>query len=346
MYTSIKALFSCGRFKKPSHQTRLRPNQTLIGTTNSPEHNPITIYNSHSFDLYTRFSMAELTAATNNFSPDLIIGSGRFRYIYKGQLSNGVVVAVKKLKPCEFQEFREFRAEMETQGKLCHRNILPLFGYCESGDDRLLVFKFMEKGNLYQWLHDRSSAQYISHTLFPLSWETRIKIIRGVANELSYLHGLEKSIVHRNISASNILLDHEFEAQISQFGLARRIQPSYSQSTDVAGTMGYLPPEYRNSSSGKVTVKADVYGFGVLMLEIATGWWPSLFREVDIVDWAINMVAQNSQMQMVDPKISRKGLIEASVVEYFRIACMCITESPRERPVMTEIVHLLNQILL
>ncbi|KAJ7949264.1 Receptor-like kinase [Quillaja saponaria] len=326
---------------KLSHQTR----------TQRTEHNAI--YNNFSFDLYSRISMAELTAATKNFSPDLIIGAGRYSLVYKGRVSNGIVVAVKKLKSNEFQGLREFRVEMETLGKLHHRNILPLVGYCES-DYRLLVFKFMERGNLDQWLHDTSSVgnEKFSYWWFPLSWETRIRIVRGVANGLSYLHGLKKPIVHRNISASNILLDYKFEAQIAHFELARRIQSSCSDSnisTEVAGTMGYLPPEYEGYSVA--TVKGDVYSFGILMMEIATGHqpdseWQMNGKMIGIADWAIEMVVQNSQMQMVDPNIARKGLMEASVVKYFRIACMCITESPRKRPVMTKIVHLLNQILL
>ncbi|KAJ7949262.1 Receptor-like kinase [Quillaja saponaria] len=281
---------------KPSHQTRTQSNQTQIRSTNSLELNPITIYNNFSFDLYSRISMTELTAATKNFSPDLIIGHGSFSLVYQGRLSNGVVVAVKKLNSYDFQGLREFRAEMETLGKLRHRNILPLVGYCESDDNRLLVFKYMERGNLNQWLYDTSSVENekISYSRFPLSWETRIKIIRG--------------------------------------------------------TMGYLPPEYRNGCS-VLTMKSDVYSFGVLMLEIATGQLPdSLFvingEEVRMVDWAIKMVAQNLQIQMVDPNIARNRLIEANVKEYFKIACMCTPDSLRERPVMTEIVHLLNQNLL
>ncbi|KAJ7949257.1 Receptor-like kinase [Quillaja saponaria] len=151
--------FSCRRFMKPSHQTQTQPIQTRIGSTNSPEHNPNTIYKSFSFDLYSRISMADLTAATKNFSPDLIIGDSSFGLVYKGRLSNGVVVAVKKLHSNVFQGLREFRAEMETLGQLRHRNILPLVGYCESGNDRLLVYKFMERGNLDQWLHDTSSVK-------------------------------------------------------------------------------------------------------------------------------------------------------------------------------------------
>ncbi|KAJ7949256.1 Receptor-like kinase [Quillaja saponaria] len=268
MYTYLKALFSCRRFKKPSHQKRTQGNQTRIEYTNSSEHNPITIHGSLSFDQYYRFSMAELTAATKNFSPDLIIGDGVFSLVYKARLSNGIVVAVKSLDTNVFQGVREFRAEMETLGKLRHRNIPPLVGYCESGDNRLLVYKFMERGSLDQWLHDASSNK------MPLSWETRIKIVRGVANGLSYLHGLERPVIHRNISASNILLDYEFEAQITNFGLARRLQFDRSHtSTDVAGTMCYLPPEYVYGFSGEtvVTVMGDVYSFGVLMLEIITG---------------------------------------------------------------------------
>ncbi|KAJ7949261.1 Receptor-like kinase [Quillaja saponaria] len=174
----LKALFSCTRFKKPSHQTRTQANQTRIRSTNNPQHNPITTYNSYYFDQYSRISMAELTAATKNFSPDLILRditedileNSRLSFVYKGRLSNGLVVAVKKLNSYDFQGVREFRAEMETLGKIRHRNILPIVGYCDSDNDRLLVFKFMKRGSLAQWLYDAPSYET------PLSWEGELRL--------------------------------------------------------------------------------------------------------------------------------------------------------------------------
>ncbi|KAJ7969788.1 Receptor-like kinase [Quillaja saponaria] len=345
-------ILACRRNMKRSHQTRGQPRQrTRTRPVKNPVLSSIPVDESLSFDPRFQISMTELAAATKNFSPDLIVGDGSFGLVYKAHLSNGVVVAIKKLDPDAFQGFREFRAEMETLGKLRHRNIVEIIGYCALGSDRLLVYEFIERGSLDYWLHDMSSSETVdvSFTRSPLSWEIRNKIIRCVANGLSYLHGLDKPIIHRDIKTSNVLLDSEFEAHIADFGLARRIDNSHSHvSTQVAGTMGYMPPEYREGMT-VATVMADVYSFGILMLETATGQRPNLPLRVDgiavgLVQWARTMVALNAQMQMVDPSISREGLAEASVKEYFRISCMCISELPKQRPLMAEIVQMLDRI--
>ncbi|KAJ7974025.1 Receptor-like kinase [Quillaja saponaria] len=341
-------ILACSRKKKPSQRTR-PPTRTRPVT--KPELSSVSVDQSFSFEPSVAISMAELSTATKNFSPDLIVGDGSFGLVYKARLSNNVAVAIKKLDPDAFQGFREFRAEMETLGKLRHRNIVKILGYCSSGSDRLLVYEFIERGSLDYWLHDSSSVECIdvSFSRLPLTWDTRNKIIRGVANGLSYLHGLDKPIIHRDIKTSNVLLDSEFEAHIADFGLARTIDNSSHVSTQVAGTMGYMPPEYREGMT-VATVKADVYSFGILMLETATGHRPNLplvveGKDVGLVEWAKTMVALNAQMQMVDPSISRdERLQEDSVKEYFRIACMCTNESPKHRPVMVEIVEMLNRI--
>lgn len=305
---------------------------------------------SWSFDPYVQINMDEITRATKNFSPDLIIGDGSFGLVYKARLSNGLVVAIKKLSPDAFQGFREFRAEMETLTRLRHPNIVKILGYWAAGPERMLVYEFIEKGNLDQWLHDPtnfSSSGYddVSMARAPLPWDLRLKIIRGVANGLFYLHGLDKPIIHRDIKASNVLLDSDFEAHIADFGLARRIDTSNSHvSTQFAGTMGYMPPEYRDGVN-VANVKVDVYSFGVLMLEIATGRRPNLSvkvekKDIGLVQWAHKMVAQDSEMEMVDPNISREGLREDNVKEYFRIACMCTSELQKHRPVMQQVVEL------
>ncbi|XP_062101751.1 brassinosteroid LRR receptor kinase BRL1 [Humulus lupulus] len=304
---------------------------------------------SASFDPSLRqVSMAEVVAATKNFSTDLIVGDGSFGLVYKAHLS-GLPVAIKKLDPDAFQGFREFRAEMETLGNLRHRNLVKILGYCISGQDRILIYEFIERGNLDIWLHDSSSSSTESTLSLPLSWATRKKIVKGVANGLNYLHGLEKPIIHRDIKASNVLLDRDFEARIADFGLARTVDSSHSHvSTQVAGTMGYMPPEYKDGFT-LLTVKADVYSFGILMLETAMGKRPNLpmaFEgvEMGLVEWTRKMVAQNREMEMVDVNISREGLVESDVKEYFRIACLCAHENFRERPVMRGVVELLMQI--
>lgn len=241
---------------------------------------------------------------------------------------------------------------METLGKLVHPNIVKILGYWASGPERILVYEFIERGNLDQWLHDPEyDVVSEEEKPLPLTWSTRVKIIQGVANGLCYLHNLEKPIIHRDIKASNVLLDSEFEAHIADFGLARSIDTSHSHvSTQFAGTMGYMPPEYRDGVN-VANVKVDVYSFGVLMLETATGRRPNLpvkfgDKEIGLVEWARKMVAQKAQFEMVDPNISREGRIissSSSVEEYFRIACMCASELQKDRPVMPQVVEMLEK---
>ncbi|TYG69939.1 hypothetical protein ES288_D05G271800v1 [Gossypium darwinii] len=336
----------CRSTKKPAPPN---PPQTRSLNRTRPTPNPATLTacDSAAFDpSLTRIDMAELSAATKNFSSDLIIGDGSFGYVYKATLSNGVTVAIKKLDPNAFQGLREFRAEMETLGKLRHPNIVKILGFCSSGLDRILIYEFIERGSLDQLIYGEDQENPDGRFL---CWYTRKKIVRGIANGLAYLHGLDTPIIHRDIKASNVLLDRDFEAHISDFGLARQIEESQTHvSTQVAGTMGYMPPEYREGNTA-ATVVADVYSFGVLMIEIATQNrpnWPVRFegKVIGLVEWARRMVAQNREIEMVYQKIPRDALIEEEVKEYFRIACMCSSEGSKERPAMIQVVELLNQI--
>lgn len=294
--------------------------------------------------------MEELIIATSNFAPEGIIGDGGFGYVYKAILANNATVAVKKLNADAFQGFREFRAEMETLGKLQNPNIVKILGYCASGEDRVLIYEFIEKGSLDQWLHDTTLFNNQPSEEQCLNWDVRTNVIRGVATGLAYLHGLNKPIIHRDIKASNVLLDSSFKPHIADFGLARRIEVSNHShvSTQVAGTVGYMPPEYCAGFTN-ATVKADVYSFGILMYEVATGRRPNLAvtdengKEVDLVEWAKRIVAKGQAIEIVDARLSRDGLKEGEVMEFFRIGEMCTRVLSRERPLMKEVVQLLNQ---
>ncbi|KAK1435834.1 hypothetical protein QVD17_01604 [Tagetes erecta] len=323
-------------------------------TTSIPIRNTstvISISDSQMFDpSLNKIDMVDLVNATRNFSPDLIVGDGSFGYVYKAHLAPGSTVAVKKLAADAFHGYREFKAEMETLGKIRHDNIVNLFGYCATGSDRVLIYEFIEKGSLDQWLYDTSSDGLDTSALrLPLSWRTRVNIVKGVAKGLSFMHSLEEAIIHRDIKASNVLLDVNFNAHIADFGLARRIDSSHSHvSTQVAGTMGYLPPEYFHG--GGATVMGDVYSFGMLMFEVATCRRPNLKIkdengvEVRFVEWAMSMVSQNQEMKMLDVRISKDDLDENEVKEFFRIATFCTVDSPRLRPSMHDIVHLFYEI--
>lgn len=336
-------------------ETRDHPrtrNTRAIASSNT-ELTSIAVTESATFDpSLSQISMKELAEATRDFSPELIIGDGSFGMVYKAKLNSGITVAVKKLSADAFQGFREYRAEMETLGKIQHENIVKMLGYCSTGSDRVLIYEFIEKGSLDQWLYDTSSTSDMleSTPWMPLNWETRIKIVKGVAKGLAYMHNLDTPIIHRDIKASNVLLDANFEAYIADFGLARRIQGSHLHvSTQVAGTMGYMPPEYINGAPMAKT-NGDVYSFGVLMLEIVTGRRPNFpftgedGHEIRLVNWISRMVEQQRYMEMVDANLSEDELNESEIVEYFRIAMMCANENCNDRPPMNEVVKILDEI--
>ncbi|KAF7131914.1 hypothetical protein RHSIM_Rhsim09G0034500 [Rhododendron simsii] len=246
-------------------------------------------------------------------------------------------------------------AELE---KATHNFSPDLIIGCGSfGSNRVLVYEYVKNGSLDKWLLLGRKQDLIKiaetprSSRLPLSWETRIKIVRGVASGLAYMHNLKTPIIHRNIKASKVLLDSDFEPHIGDFGFARIIDGSLSHvSTRVAGTMGYMPPEYIHGAT-MATAMGDVYSFGILMLEISTGIRPDLpfkqernGKEVRLVEWAREKLAQNLHMEILDANISRAGLEESGVVEFLRIALLCASYSSKDRPPMREVVELLNRI--
>ncbi|PON56729.1 Tyrosine-protein kinase [Parasponia andersonii] len=320
----------------------IRANKSGTGTSSVPNRPLSEVVSLHP-SLQT--SMSDIIGATENFSSDFVVGDSRLGLIYKAELSNGLRLAVMKFSPNAFPSFMEFRSELEILSKLRHRNIARILGYCLSGADKILIYEFHEQGILGVRLHGDMS---------PLPWETRHKIITGVAKGLAYIHDLDKPIIHRDLNANNVWLDSKLEAKISDFGVAKMIDGERSHVTTEAtnGTDGYMPPEYEYGSM-RATVKGDVYSFGVLMLEVATGKRPEnsvpLFNgeSVRFVEWAGSMVTQKREMEMLDPNVwfcASTGESEATnIKEYFRIAFMCADVNPRKRPVMRDVVELLTQ---
>lgn len=307
---------------------------------------------SASFDpSLDRISLNELAAATEDFSADAIIGEGSFGFVYKARLSSGTTVAVKRLSSDAFHGFREFRAEMETLGGLRHPHLARILGYCISGADRLLIYEFLENGSLDHWLHESDSRDSVNSVSFPLPWLTRIRIVREVAAGLAFLHEeCRPRIIHRDIKSSNVLLAADFGARIADFGLARQVDVSRTHvSTQVAGTMGYMPPEYKEGLTA-ATVAADVYSFGALMVETATGERPNLHRrwedgkQMGLVRWARRMVEERRGVEVLDSKMGNEGIREDEVNGYLEVAYRCTDENPRNRPTMVEAVSLLDYI--
>ncbi|KDO56893.1 hypothetical protein CISIN_1g007892mg [Citrus sinensis] len=227
------------------------------------------------------FTYEELKIATDNFSEANLLGQGGFGYVHKGVLTNGKVVAIKQLKAGSGQGEREFQAEIEIISQVHHRHLVSLVGYCTFGSQRLLVYEFVPNKTLEFHLHGKDRPV--------MNWPTRMKIALGSARGLAYLHeDCQPKIIHRDIKSANILLDDSFEAKVADFGLAKHsLDTDTHVSTRVMGTFGYLAPEY--ASSGKLTEKSDVFSFGVLLLELITGFRPfdkaDTFADDSMVDW-------------------------------------------------------------
>ncbi|CAN7039121.1 hypothetical protein IGI04_005635 [Brassica rapa subsp. trilocularis] len=286
-------------------------------------------------------TVADLLKSTNSFSQANIIGCGGFGLVYKANLPDGSKAAVKRLSGDCGQMEREFQAEVEALSRAEHENLVSLQGYCKHGSDRLLIYSFMENGSLDYWLHERVDANA------SLKWDVRLKIARGAARGLAYLHkDCEPNVIHRDVKSSNILLDESFEAHLADFGLARLLRPYDTHvTTDLVGTLGYIPPEY--SQSLIATCRGDVYSFGVVLLELVTGRRPVEVCKGkscrDLVSRVFQMKAEKREAELIDATM-RDDVEENEVLEMLEIACRCIDRDPRRRPLIEEVVAWLEDV--
>lgn len=285
------------------------------------------------------FTLRDLQLSTNRFSKDNIIGDGGYGVVYRGNLINGTPVAVKKLLNNPGQADKDFRVEVEAIGHVRHKNLVRLLGYCIEGTQRLLVYEYVNNGNLEQWLRgDMCHKGY-------LTWEARIKILLGTAKALAYLHeAIEPKVVHRDIKSSNILIDDNFDAKISDFGLAKLLGDGKSYiTTRVMGTFGYVAPEYANS--GLLNEKSDVYSFGVVLLEAITGRYPVDYGrpqpEVNMVEWLKMMVQLRRSEEVVDPNIETRPSTSA-LKRALLTALRCVDPDADKRPKMSQVVRMLE----
>ncbi|CAK8535080.1 unnamed protein product [Lathyrus sativus] len=286
-------------------------------------------------------TVSDLLKATNNFNQTNIVGCGGFGLVYKAYLPNGTKAAVKRLSGDCGQMEREFQAEVEALSRAQHKNLVSLKGYCRHGNDRLLIYSYMENGSLDYWLHecvDETSA---------LKWDIRLKIAQGAARGLAYLHkGCEPFVVHRDVKSSNILLDDKFEAHLADFGLSRLLQPYDTHvTTDLVGTLGYIPPEY--SQTLTATFRGDVYSFGVVLLELLTGRRPVEVIKGkncrNLVSWVYQMKYENNEQEIFDKAIWEKER-EKQLLEVLSIACKCLDQDPRQRPSIEMVVSWLDSV--
>ncbi|GAV72315.1 Pkinase domain-containing protein/LRR_1 domain-containing protein/LRRNT_2 domain-containing protein/LRR_4 domain-containing protein/LRR_8 domain-containing protein [Cephalotus follicularis] len=286
-------------------------------------------------------TVAELLKATNNFNQANIIGCGGFGLVYKANFPNGTKAAIKRLSGDCGQMEREFQAEVEALSRAQHKNLVSLKGYCRHGNDRLLIYSYMENGSLDYWLHESVDGVSI------LDYDARLKIAQGSARGLAYLHKVcEPHIVHRDVKTSNILLDENFEAHLADFGLSRLLRPYDTHvTTDLVGTLGYIPPEY--SQTLTATCRGDVYSFGVVLLELLTGRRPVEVCKGkncrDLVSWVFQMKSEKREDEVIDSSIWDKNH-EKQLLEMFEIACKCLDQDPRQRPFIEEVVSWLDGI--
>ncbi|GJN07236.1 hypothetical protein PR202_ga25050 [Eleusine coracana subsp. coracana] len=305
-----------------------------------------------------KLSLADLAAATGGFSPSNIIGDGSFGFVYRAELPDGGgAVAVKRLETHGAAGNREFRAELEVLGSLSHPNLARLLGYCAAGADRILVYELLHRGSLDAWLHGDGGPDDAPGSRCVLTWPARLRVARGVAAALAFLHHDRRPpVLHRDIKASNVLLGDGFEAKLADFGLARVVKGSPAAShvsTQAAGTAGYLAPEIWAGVGA--TAKADVYSFGILMIEIVTGHRPSWpvkpnveeKEEVDLVDWAREKIQAGKASEVLDCRIGideGQGKETEEMKGLLDIARQCTEGVPKDRPTMEEVVAMLNKL--
>lgn len=285
------------------------------------------------------FTLRDLEFATNRFSSENVVGEGGYGVVFRGMLINGTEVAVKKLFNNMGQAEKEFRVEVEAIGNVRHKNLVRLLGYCVEGVHRMLVYEYVNNGNLEQWLHGGV------HQHGSLTWEARMKVMLGTAKALAYLHeAIEPKVVHRDIKSSNILIDDEFNAKVSDFGLAKLMDSGESHiTTRVMGTFGYVAPEYANS--GMLNEKSDVYSFGVLLLEAITGRDPVDYsrpaNEVNLVEWLKMMVGTRRAQEVVDQNLETKPASRA-LKRALLVALRCVDPDSNKRPAMGQVAQMLE----
>ncbi|KAG2687546.1 hypothetical protein I3843_09G057500 [Carya illinoinensis] len=295
------------------------------------------VENLHVNIKYFRYN--ELRLATNDFHPSNKLGRGGFGTVYKGTLKHGIEVAVKTLSAQSKQGLREFLTEINTISNVRHPNLVELVGCCVEGSNRILVYEYAENNNLDRALLGSKSSK------INLNWEKRSAICIGTARGLAFLHEeLVPHIVHRDIKASNILLEKDFNPKIGDFGLAKLFPDDITHiSTRIAGTTGYLAPEY--ALGGRLTMKADVYSFGVLILEIVSGrssarenWGGT---EKFLLEWAWQLYEEERLLELVDPDMQE--FPKEEVIRYMKVAFFCTQAAASRRPLMSQVVDMLSK---
>nr|XP_016499721.1 PREDICTED: putative receptor-like protein kinase At4g00960 isoform X2 [Nicotiana tabacum] len=291
-----------------------------------------------------QYDFSAIQAATDNFSNANKLGQGGFGPVYKGKLPNGQEVAVKRLSVGSGQGDLEFKNEVLLVARLQHRNLVRLRGFCLDGTERLLVYEFVPNASLDHFLFDSVKRRQ-------LDWEKRYKIIGGIAKGILYLHEDSRlRIIHRDLKASNVLLDADMNPKISDFGMARlfTLDETQGNTSRIVGTYGYMAPEY--AMHGQFSVKSDVFSFGVLVLEILSGQRNTRFRNgesvEDLLSYAWTNWREGTSSNLIDPILRGSSGIVRDITRCIHIALLCVQENAADRPTMAAVVLMLSSLSL
>ncbi|XP_062187328.1 cysteine-rich receptor-like protein kinase 6 isoform X2 [Phragmites australis] len=285
------------------------------------------------------YDFDQIADATNNFDDDNKLGQGGFGPVYKGELPGGLEIAIKRLSSCSVQGLMEFKNEIQLIAKLQHTNLVRLLGCCVQAEEKMLIYEYMHNKSLDFFIFDGEKGAI-------LTWERRFRIIDGVAQGLLYLHKHSRlRVIHRDLKASNILLDRDMNPKISDFGMARIFCSNVTEAntTRVVGTHGYIAPEY--ASEGLFSIKSDVFSFGVLLLEVISGKRTAGFYQYgkffNLTGYAYQLWHDGKWHELVDPALG-DGFPVSEVMKCVQVALLCVQDSADDRPNMSEVVAMLG----
>ncbi|CAL4992847.1 unnamed protein product [Urochloa decumbens] len=288
---------------------------------------------------FTAYDFSQVLEATGNFSEENKLGQGGFGPVYKGRFADGMEIAVKRLASHSGQGLKEFKNEIQLIAKLQHTNLVRLLGYCCQGDEKILIYEYLPNKSLDFFIFDETRRAL-------LDWTIRLSIIEGIAQGLLYLHKHSRlRVIHRDLKASNILLDHEMKPKISDFGLAKIFSTNDTEgnASRIVGTYGYMAPEY--AFEGIFSIKSDVFSFGVVILEIVSGKRTSSFHRygdfVYLLGHAWQLWKDGSWLQLVDAALVTDNN-KFDVMKCIHIALLCVQEKVANRPTMSDVVTMLS----
>ncbi|XP_052198922.1 cysteine-rich receptor-like protein kinase 7 [Diospyros lotus] len=311
-------------YKGKESQSKLGTGMLSEGNTNDPS--------------MLVFHFNDIVEATDNFSFENKLGEGGYGPVYKAKLKNGQEIAVKRLSKTSKQGYEEFKNEVMLTARLQHVNLVRVLGFCVERDEQMLIYEYMINKSLDYYIYDPIRR-------LVLNWEKRVQIIEGVVQGLLYLQEYSRfTIIHRDLKASNILLDSEMKAKISDFGMARIFQKEdiEANTSRIVGTYGYIPPEY--VQRGIYSTKSDVYSFGVLLLQIISGkpnnCCHGLEENLNLLEYAYELWKEGKCMEFTDPSLDDTNS-SCKLMRCMQIALLCVQENPAERPSMPEVSSML-----